>query len=149
MTAILSDIQAFATALQNTEAFSEWCGEYEDPAAHVSIWGTDRGSVYPMAIVSPGSWTDECVNNSLFYFTPEIVVEFAEIVEKTATNAEVFNAIVSSVDTIVQDLKAQQLTGYAMQRIVPDSADKTPVRAEYTAGTDYASYTIRIEGCLR
>lgn len=149
MTAILSDLQAFATALQNTDAFQEWCGEYEDPAAHVSIWGTERGSVYPMAIVSPGNWRHECVNNSLFYFTPEIMVEFVELVEKSASNAEVFNAIVSSVDAIITDLMSQQLSGYHMQTIAPDSADKTPVRAEYTAGTDYASYTIRIEGCVR
>jgi hypothetical protein len=73
--------------------------------------------VFPVAVLSLGAWTRDCVNNSLFYTTPEVLIEFAEVVDKTATNASVFNSLLSSVASIMDDMEGLSYSDDFMLRL--------------------------------
>jgi hypothetical protein len=151
MSQLITDLTGLHGSLANSDAFQTWCGADDETEAadHIAYFATDKDDVFPMAILSHAAgWNRECINGSAFYTSPEMLLEFVEVVDKDDANKQVFASLLGDIDSIMADVEAQNLTGYAALSWKPDS-ENTPGRAKASAHTDYVSMRIILGGYQR
>ena len=147
MSDLTLDLDLLQDALEANAAFIAWCGVGATVADHVfQVCGDNTH--FPQVVISHGpQWRQEIADlDTGFLTTPQMLVEFVNVCEKSDTNGEVFRALAANVGMVMDELKHQTLWRFAAW--YPGS-ENTPARASASASTDYASYRIYADGIIR
>jgi hypothetical protein len=149
VTELTYDLDSLKTALGASAAFRTWVSEstQANARAHVSLFSGAVTDPPLVVLAHGGAWRRDVSHLGTDFETqPVVVMTFMNTCTKTDSNETVFSTLLTSISAIMAELETQ--TAYRIDAWYPDS-ESTPERGKDSAGQDWVTATIVVEGNIR